>query len=591
MVDSDDDSSIDTATFEEPPASHDRQCRAERRSSRNFEKNEQTSDRKGKKAKYTKLPGDGRACTHMLKHVKRLLQKGDIDKAFSLRVVHMTLSLQRDHIEEKRKNGAAKRTMESPSIRETVCTLLGLSSSTYSKIIRDYMENRTIYSSGVDGSGRTGNRAAKATTIPQTEGVKILVRNFVRGLRQNKQRVTARQLVEYLESQGIINIEKEDDNTYKQKEFAAAYRCTRRWLKRNHYQRGRRSNQIVQKEGVILKRHKYLHDFFKNRDEPDQSLKYREVYMDESYIHQHYNHNDDSIWDPNNDQDIQVGRNNYKGARYCFAAAIQGPNPRLNPTDVPNKTDLAGLVPNSVWIFQPATRQQQQGDYHKVFNGDNFLNWWTTQLLPNLKDPSVIMLDNAAYHVVYGHDVPKVARMKKAQCVEYLVNMNIDPNTLQGLSVLQLKEIIKEHIKTNIKIEIVRTAELMGHKVLLTPPYHSDFQPIELVWAHVKGNVGRKYSNGTTMAMVKRSLDKEFYDLDLKGHDLIHSQIECSARIARGFYNEMLEVEEEENNDESEGNSDESSNSDSDINSETDYMDDVYNEPIEGAIIDGRVSI
>ena len=74
-------------------------------------------------------------------------------------------------------------------------------------------------------------------------------------------------------------------------------------------------------------------------------------------------------------------------------------------------------------------------------------------------------------------------------------------------------------------------------------------------------------------------------------HDLIHSQIECSARIARGFYNEMLEVEEEENNDESEGNSDESSNSDSDINSETDYMEDVYNEPIEGAIIDGRVSI
>ena len=121
MVDSDDDSSIDTATFEEPPASHDRQCRAERRSSRNFEKNEQTSDRKGKKAKYTKLPGDGRACTHMLKHVKRLLQKGDIDKAFSLRVVHMTLSLQRWIILRRRGRMGRQKGPWSPQVFVKLC--------------------------------------------------------------------------------------------------------------------------------------------------------------------------------------------------------------------------------------------------------------------------------------------------------------------------------------------------------------------------------------------------------------------------------------------------------------------------------------
>merc|ERR1719380_216298 len=39
-------------------------------------------------------------------------------------------------------------------------------------------------------------------------------------------------------------------------------------------------------------------------------------------------------------------------------------------------------------------------DYHKAFNGTNFKAWFRDQLLPNLHQPSLIMLDNAAYHRV-----------------------------------------------------------------------------------------------------------------------------------------------------------------------------------------------
>ncbi|ETV64105.1 hypothetical protein H257_18959 [Aphanomyces astaci] len=39
------------------------------------------------------------------------------------------------------------------------------------------------------------------------------------------------------------------------------------------------------------------------------------------------------------------------------------------------------------------------------------------------------------------------------------------------------------------------------------PPYHSDLQPIEYIWAYVKGIVGRQYTTETTMEDVRRRLD------------------------------------------------------------------------------------
>ena len=66
--------------------------------------------------------------------------------------------------------------------------------------------------------------------------------------------------------------------------------------------------------------------------------------------------------------------------------------------------------------------------------------------------------------------------------------------------------------------------------------------------------------------MVKWSLDKEFYDL-VTQHYLFHRIIESSARIAGGFYDEMLEADDEEEdegtNDENKGNGDENNDRES----------------------------
>ncbi|DAZ99799.1 TPA: LOW QUALITY PROTEIN: hypothetical protein N0F65_001308 [Lagenidium giganteum] len=49
-----------------------------------------------------------------------------------------------------------------------------------------------------------------------------------------------------------------------------------------------------------------------------------------------------------------------------------------------------------------------------------------------------------------------------------------------------------------------------GRRVIFTPPHHSDLQPIELVWASVKGEVGRQYTTSTTFADVKGRLINAF---------------------------------------------------------------------------------
>ena len=50
-----------------------------------------------------------------------------------------------------------------------------------------------------------------------------------------------------------------------------------------------------------------------------------------------------------------------------------------------------GFVEGS-YLCYPA--KSNQGDYHGEMNGELFLRWLTTQLLPSLPEPSVLVLDN-----------------------------------------------------------------------------------------------------------------------------------------------------------------------------------------------------
>ena len=57
---------------------------------------------------------------------------------------------------------------------------------------------------------------------------------------------------------------------------------------------------------------------------------------------------------------------------------------------------------------------------HKAFNGENFLHWFEQKLLPTLKQPFLIVLDNASYHKAFARGVAPVSQMHKAELLHLL---------------------------------------------------------------------------------------------------------------------------------------------------------------------------
>lgn len=228
-----------------------------------------------------------------------------------------------------------------------------------------------------------------------------------------------------------------------------------------------------------------------------------------------------------------------------FAAAIQGPDPRLEtgPGEV-SLADITGLVPGSVWGFCPQDKGAHSGDYQNGFNGDNFVNWWKIQLLPNLHQPSLIILDTAKYHLVYDTDVPVLSKTKKAALQEYLARkgVSVDPHDTG----IQLRHRAEEWIRDHEKPAIVKLAEELGHQVLFTPPNHPDLQPIRMVWAHIKRNVGREHKKNRTLEIVCNRLLQEFAKLDdQSSREAIQRMIDQCSTLA-------LEMHEEIQNDDGE---------------------------------------
>lgn len=404
----------------------------------------------------------------------------------------------------------------------------------YSTIMSGYLSDRSLYSTvTLVGEGKSGNRqaAARKPRIPRTAAVTIAVREFVREERSNIRRVTPRQVLDFLVEKQFLHISTNPKTgVYARNDFWIAYRCVRRYLEDRGYRLGRRNN-IAPDPNLTCKRHIYVEAISTNRALPKEERR-RDVYVDECYIHEHYNEDTDSLYDPDDNLDVQYGEAKHEGRRCCFAAAIQGPDPRVDtPKIAPEK---AGLVPGSVWAFCPPKNAVREGCYVKAFNGDNFAAWFKTQLLPNLHQPSLIHMDNAAYHKSYGSHVPKWRKMPKQECLDFLESKGVPADHSRGSRVL-LVALVEKWVVANEKFECVRLAEAEGHMLLFTPPFHSDLQAIEHAWTRIKRNVGRQYSDASTLELVHQRLLHEFQVLDESGHDAVQGMIVQSAGIAEQF--------------------------------------------------------
>ncbi|XP_060881585.1 uncharacterized protein LOC132953053 [Metopolophium dirhodum] len=151
-----------------------------------------------------------------------------------------------------------------------------------------------------------------------------------------------------------------------------------------------------------------------------------------------------------------------------------------------------GFIPNAKLVFRSNTGNST--DYHSQMNSDVFKSWFT-QMLNNLEEPSVVIMDNASYHSTLIDNYPK-SNTKKADVQDWLTKKNIKFSPLETLAELKMR--VKTLIPTEKKYELDQLALDMGHKVVRLPPYHYQYNPIELIWAQVKGQVAK---NNTTFKM------------------------------------------------------------------------------------------
>ena len=128
-------------------------------------------------------------------------------------------------------------------------------------------------------------------------------------------------------------------------------------------------------------------------------------------------------------------------------------------------------------------------DYHKHMDGETFEQWFRDRLLPNLSSKTVIVLDNASYHSRVSQKIPTQAT-RKADILLFMKDHTIAiPQPIPFKPVLL--HLIKAH---NIKKAYIidNMAEEAGHRVLRLPPYHCNFNAIEMVWGTLKMHIRRQ---------------------------------------------------------------------------------------------------
>lgn len=206
-------------------------------------------------------------------------------------------------------------------------------------------------------------------------------------------------------------------------------------------------------------------------------------YLDETWVNQ--NHSRKRMWLGSNDEGGFKNQPVGKGQRLivCHAGSAK-----------------TGFVPDAKMVFKAV--KSNNADYHTEMDGETYMAWFS-DLLNVLEEPSVIIIDNASYHSMQLERIP-TSNTKKGDIQEWLKKKNIN------FDKCEIKEELLRKVKASNpqKIYVIdNLANERGHEVIRLPPYHCQYNPIELIWAQVKGEVAAN-NNTFKIADVESLLHK-----------------------------------------------------------------------------------
>jgi len=119
-------------------------------------------------------------------------------------------------------------------------------------------------------------------------------------------------------------------------------------------------------------------------------------------------------------------------------------------------------------------------------NWELFKKWFMEMLIPNIPERSLIIMDNASYHNILADHSPPTSKSSKKKIKEWLEQNKVycRDDCLKAELIELLDKITPEPIYA-----IDEIAKSFGHKILRTPPYHPELQPIETCWGVVKNHI------------------------------------------------------------------------------------------------------
>jgi transposase len=220
---------------------------------------------------------------------------------------------------------------------------------------------------------------------------------------------------------------------------------------------GRRS--LMEKPQIASRRIAFLRAYQKNamsRNPLDV------VFLDETWIYQNGS-GKRKVWHDNDPRSVWNKRGT-EGKRYII----------LHAGNSEGFIDGAGLI---------FSTKDKSADYHNTMNAEMFEKWIKEQLLPRLERPSLIIMDNASYHSRRVEKCPN-AQWTKDNIIQWLRQKHIA--VPEAAFKCELLELVQKYRPQGIPYAVDELVSKMGHTVLRLPPYHCQFNAIELIWAQSK---------------------------------------------------------------------------------------------------------
>lgn len=142
-----------------------------------------------------------------------------------------------------------------------------------------------------------------------------------------------------------------------------------------------------------------------------------------------------------------------------------------------------GFVEDGSWVFE----SKGTGDYHESMDAAHFESWFE-KILPKLGENAVVVMDNAPYHSRRQEKTPSSTWLK-ANVQQWLRDKKISFDEKEiKIQLLNKVKMVKNQYQLYVVDEL---AKKYGVEVLRLPPYHCELNPIELIWADVKGHIAR----------------------------------------------------------------------------------------------------